>query len=160
MAHRSIMLAILLLTAGCYAHTPVPLTQITPGEQVRVRISQSEAQALEHLLLRERQVLDGTVLAVTPQLLLEVPVAANLEGGTRQDLRQRITIEPSQVLGVELRELDRFRTGLFVTAGGAILISSVVLALSREAGGDTRGEIPPPAELRGPTLGIPWSGWP
>jgi hypothetical protein len=160
MPFRSAVVLLLVLTAGCHAHTPVSLTQITPGEQVRVRVTQVQAQALEPLLLRERQVLDGTVLAVSPQLLLEVPVASHLQGGTRQDLRQRIALEPSQVLGVELRELDRFRTGLLVTAGGAFLVGAVALALSREAGGDTRGETPPPAELRGPTLQIPWGGRP
>jgi hypothetical protein len=160
MSFRPVLVLMALLTAGCHAHTPLPLSQVTPGEQVRMRISQEQARALEHLLLRERQVLDGTVVEIAPQLLIEVFVATHLQGGSRQDLRQRIALEPSEVLGVERRELDKFRTGLAITAGSAILAGSIVMALTRESGGDTRGSEPAPGELRGPTVHIPWRSLP
>ncbi len=142
--------ALLALTlSGCFAYTPVALDSARPGEDVRVRISAEQAREIDALLLRETQVLDGRLLEVGPSFLLEVPVASNLQGGAMQSLNQRIRLDRSGIVGVELRQLDRTRTGIVVGGAGIIVLGAVVWALSRELGGDTRTDPPPPAEWRG-----------
>ncbi len=139
-----------IVLSGCFAYAPVALDTVQPGADVRVLVTPEQARALDELLLREARMVDGRLLEVGADLLLEVPVASGLQGGAMQSLNQRVRLPRSEVLQVELRSLNRGRTGLVVGVAGAVVLGSVIHALSRELGGDTRGDPPPPGEYRGP----------
>jgi len=119
------------------------------GEDVRVRITEAEAQRLAPLLQRESRVLQGRIVEIQPTLFLDVVVHSDVQGAAVRSLRQRVEIPATSLLEMERRSLDRRRTGFLVGAGVGIVAALVIREFSGDAGGDTR---PPPdgsGELRG-----------
>lgn len=115
---------LIALLAGCYSHAPVRPADAPAGASVRARVSATQAEALGALLGREDRVLHGRVVGPGDggSLLLQVP-AAGSGAGTR--LEQRVALPPGEIVELEVRTLDRLRTGglvgALVLAGGAIL---------------------------------------
>ena len=70
-------------------------------------------------------------------LIVEVPAVMTAEiGSTVQTLHQRVSIPRSEIVFLEIRELDRKRT--FSLVGGAAIVAGVVLykALKGEPGSE------------------------
>lgn len=147
---RPLLPLLLLGVSGCFAYTPVSLDTVQPGENVRVRITPEQAQEIDALLMRETRILDGVLLERGPSFLVEVPVATQLQGGARQSLNQRILLPREGIVEMELKSLDRVRTGLLLGGAGALVIGTVIFTLTKELGGDTRTDPPAPPELRAP----------
>jgi hypothetical protein len=93
-------------------------------------------------------------------VLIQVPVAAQLHGARVETLHQRLRIPHDGIVELELRSLDRTRTGLVVGGGLAVLAGLVIRQLSRQTGGDSRRPGPnPPQEASIPILRLqPGSG--
>lgn len=118
--------------AGCYSYVPVRASELAPGTPVRVWISAEHAERLAPILGRRDRELTGTLAGRGGDgaLTLSVPVAVSHAGLSRQWFRQRIEIPPPALVDVEVRRLDRWKTGGVVAAALAAVGYLVVEAFS------------------------------
>jgi hypothetical protein len=142
--------ALLWSTLGCYTYEPVRLGEIPVGADVRARVSADEAERLREVFGREDRLVDGTVVEDgTDGLLLDAPVLSAVQRGG-ETLSQRLSLPASEILEVELRQLDQVRTGTLL---GVAVAGAVYLLVSQLEGGrgtEERPELPPPTEMRLP----------
>lgn len=114
---RLLALTPVLALQACYTHAVVQPDQIALGSSVQARISAAEAERLAPAMGVESRVLRGEVIDVHADgVMLEVGRRAS----TGQWLAQRVTIPRSDILEMEIRELDRVRTFGLIT-GVAVL---------------------------------------
>ena len=79
------------------------------------------------------RVIEGRVLErESDGVLLLVPVASALRGARVETINQRLSIRNTGFVEVEVRELDRVRTGLALGAG-AVVVGVVVARMLDEA---------------------------
>lgn len=130
---RLCALVVLALLGGsaCYSYRTVSLDAVQARAEVRARLTEPQLQALRDVMPNGDRVIEATVLdKQTDQLLLLVPVASELRGARVQTMNQRITVPRSGFMELEVRELDRLRTGIALAAGGAVLGFVVVNIIS------------------------------
>jgi hypothetical protein len=149
------------LASGCYRYVPVNPGDVSPGQEVRVRLTAEEAGRYTDLRLREPRLMEGTLVQASSA---EVVVEANIGAGdpTRgaRVFVQQVTVPRSGILEVELREVDRFRTGLLVAGGGALLTVAIIKGGGAFGGDDgPGGEIPELRRIPLFRLRLPWGGW-
>jgi hypothetical protein len=149
---RAAALLALTIAAGCYHYVPVPVESVTPGSDIRARVSAEEARRLEPLLVRDdARVLEGLFLErQNGSILVQVPVVSELRGIRMETFHQRVDLPVSSILEMELKELDRGRTGLALGAGTVVLVALVVNQLRGSGSSDRDGPLPPPDEIRVP----------
>ncbi len=132
------MLAAIVL-AGCYHYVPGELSDLGPGTDTRVRITESEASRFATILPGgDRRLLEGRVVQRgTDSLLLQVAVSSNLVGTRVETLSQRIDLAQHDITNVELRRLDKWKTGLLIGGaagvGTALLVSTLTGAFNSNA---------------------------
>ena len=110
------------LAAGCYSYTAAQPSSIAPGVTVRARITAAAGASVAPLLGTTPSSLTGKLISdLRDTLIIEVPAVMAAEiGSSVQTLHQRVSIPRSEIVFLEIRELNRARTyGLF---GGAALI--------------------------------------
>jgi hypothetical protein len=106
---------------------------------VRARVAPPAALRLAPLLhVTDAHVVTGTLIdSITGGVLVEVPtIVPGAVGSTFETLHQRVSIARSDLVELETRKIDRFRTGAIV--GVAAIAASVVIvrALNGNAGSD------------------------
>lgn len=145
---RFVTFTSLLLTAACYSYQPARRESIPLGSSVRVRLSADAADQLEADGLGNARLLDGVLLQNGGEnLLLDTNAGPGMPG--QRVLRQRLTIPVAGVTEIELKQLDRMKTGVAIGAG-VVVVGTVIVA--QLAGGFGRDEDPgpEPGELRVP----------
>ena len=141
---RPALVALLpVLTTGCYTLVAVRPGDALVGRDVRAELSDPARQRLWAVVPRERRYLEGQLIRQEGDtLLLEVSIRG--PAGQEDDtFIQRIPVTRDEVLFLQTRQLDRFRT--FVTGGlfAAATASLVVSIFTGKAGG---GDYPPPPD--------------
>lgn len=145
-----LLLAVTLTGSGCYKYIPSSAMEVTPGQAVRVRLSAAEAARYQDLRLADPRLLDGTVVDRTAgELVVEATVGANDPTRGTRALVQQVSVPLEGVLGVDLKELDKVKTGLVVGGGGAVLLAAI-LAAGDALGGDDAGGTDVPEARRVP----------
>ncbi len=155
MVRAFLMMALVVLLAGCYRNVPVRIGSVPPGSDVVVRLTVEGRQHVEELTGLRRVELSGQLLQWAEEITISVPVIVR-SGTLDRGLRQPITVRADEVVGVDVRELDRGRTAI-VVAGvgavvGAVLVATVVKVIGgSQGGGQPPGGAPPaqPALLKG-----------
>lgn len=139
---RSLGLGLGLATFGCQTFQPVALSDLTPGMQIRARVSNAQAAEMTEYLPNERdRLIGGTVVANSPgELLLAVPVTVRNVPGQREILRQRVSIPTTELFEVEMRSLDRPRTGVLSAATALIVGYVLYKSLRGGSSGGTPGD--------------------
>ncbi|TVP44078.1 MAG: hypothetical protein EA350_12335 [Gemmatimonadales bacterium] len=145
-----------LLTGGCFSYVPVETSEVRTSDVIRARISAAQAEELEPILQRQTREVEGRVLGVSPDFMMRVPVQSQLQGASVQTLHQQVRIPPSEISFVELRQLDRTRTGFLAAGSTALLVLVLRRAYGGESGGDSREVPPTPGEIRIP-VSLPFS---
>ncbi len=137
----------LLGTAGCYTFQPTSATDLTVGQTVRARVAGAWADSLDAVIQRDARIFEGTVVEDRGSaLLMEIPI--HVEGGARTPgaLNQRVEIPDAAFLELELKTLDRRRTGM---AAGVVAIAAgafVLQQLNGRSGGEPDFGGPGPVE--------------
>jgi len=151
--------ALLPLLGGCYRYAPARLQDVRPGANVRAHISAVEADRIAPAVSVDgaRRVHAVLLQADTAGVLLEVPSAQRTRnGGGIEVLSQQVRLPTEGVVQVELRQLDRVRTGITAAAGVALIAVVVEAVVSRSARGG-------PGEFEVPEMRTRWSvlriGW-
>ena len=120
-----------LILSGCFSYLPVVEPgQLEPGLSVRARVSPAAGARIAPLLgASDARLLDGTLITnSTDTLIVEVPtvMADTREFGRTPN--QRVSILKSELLELEVRRIDRFRTAAVV--GSAAIIAGTILVKS------------------------------
>lgn len=137
---RCRILALLLSVpaAGCYAYTDASFDAVAPGSDVRIEVTPEARVRIREALATDQRSLRGHVRSVDGGALLLDVVSATRQVGFRfEPLTQTLRFERADVTHVQTRGLHRRRTGLALTAGGAVLGVVAFKALSGWTGGDT-----------------------
>lgn len=144
-------LALLLLLAlsGCYAYVPVVDDGLTPGDDVRLRLSAPTATTVSERVGHPIRSVEGPLLVLTSDSLrVDVGWGAIYAGTVFEGRRDTLQFHRSQVLEVDRREFSRVRSGLAAAA-----LTAGVVALIRSITGGGQGR-PDPGDPP-PVLGIP-----
>jgi len=137
---RTLAFALSLSAVGCYTFEPVALEELRPEMQVRARLTPAQAAEISDLLPDQDRLVEGTVLeGGMDQLLLLVPVATANRRGRLETLNQRLGIPHSGLVEVELKELDRWKTGVLGAAGAVVVGFVIYKSLSGGSSGNTPG---------------------
>jgi hypothetical protein len=148
-------LLVCALTTGCYAYAAAAPDSVPVGADVRARISATQAERVGEVLGRDNRVLQGVVMESGAEtLLLAVPSVATTPGAPDQRLRQNLPIPRSEILELEIRRLDPWRTAGLVGAAAAVLGYIVVEAFDGN-GGSPAGGRPGGDQSRIPVLSPP-----
>ena len=128
MARTGLILALLLTGSGCARWVPAQLGTVPPGTDVRLRLSEEGAAQLEEMTGAGAAEVTGELLQWEPEVLVSTVLAPT---GARVDpgLRQRLVVDPANVVGIDVREVDRTRTGFLVGGVVAVAGSAVVWAV-------------------------------
>lgn len=140
MLTRFRLLIAAVLLSGCHAYHATELDAVRPGDPLRVRVSPDAAERLAEVRLSEDRLIEGELVQQTGDgVLLDTQVAgAATRGGTRA-LRQRITIERADIREVELRSVDRVRTGALI---GALAVGVGYVVVNQFEGGRSEDDGP------------------
>ncbi|MGD8321804.1 MAG: hypothetical protein PVJ02_15255 [Gemmatimonadota bacterium] len=133
MARSVVRLALAaLVVSGCYTYTPASLDEVSPQQDVRLRLSTAEAERLEPFRRSGGRTLDGKVTGMEgDSVTVKVEAVSELRGARVETLYQYLHVSSSDVVDVELRELDKGRTYLVTGAG---VVAAAALVISRIGG--------------------------
>ena len=105
---------------------------------MRARLSRSGAARLTEVLGRNDPVLQGTVLErASADLLIDVPVATRQIGFRYEAMGQRVRLDFAEILEMERRELDRWKTTGLVAGLGTVVGVIAWQVFSGDSGGGT-----------------------
>lgn len=115
---------------GCYSYSAVAPGAVPVGSHVRVQVRPGAELHVGSLALPDRAPLRGRVDGYqTPDtLLLGVALDPSSSGTPSRGLRGAVALPLSDIERVELRRLDRVRTGASV--GALVLLGAAVLDLA------------------------------
>lgn len=125
MTRTGLIMVLLLTVAGCARWVPTPLGTVPPGSDVRLRLSDDGARTLEELTGTRAVEVTGELIQWEPEVLVATALAAGSVGIDR-GLRRRLVVDQNDVLGIDVREVDRTRTGFLV--GGVVAVAGSVIA--------------------------------
>jgi len=141
-----LLLAVFFGVSGCYSYHVVPVNEVAPGQEVRIRISAAEAVRLGELIDRGDRSLDGRLLENTDsQVVLGISSVAQTTALTAvQDpsgqLFQRIAVPREGLLELEVRTLDKKRTGIVVGLLAAISATVAYTQLDHQSAINEKGK--------------------
>lgn len=131
------------LTTGCYGYVPVDFAALSPPEQVQARLTPGGTERFSELFGSPETVIQGELLEVSPAgVTMTVSTGRLQEGFHFQTLHQELLLPREQILVVERRKLDAFRTagaGVLVAAVAGLVIQKLV-----QDNRDQRAPTPPP----------------
>lgn len=149
-----------LFCSACYTYTPATLEEVSPQQDVRLRLSQAEAARLEAYRGSASRTLDGRVTGKGgDSLTVRVEAVNELRGVRVQTLYQFLHVAQADVLDVELKKLDKGRTYLLTGAGVAAAVALVVSHIGGNGGstGPNPGGGPVEAVVPVLSLRLPFS---
>ena len=132
MRFRSVLaLTGMFAAGGCYHYLPSSPQEVATGQAVRLRLTADEAAKYTDLRLGDPRLLEGTVVDRSASgVMLDATVGVNNPETGSRALTQRVNVPLSGVLDVELKQLDRTKTG-FLVGGGAVVVG---LAIAKSTG--------------------------
>ncbi|HEX6316467.1 MAG TPA: hypothetical protein VFZ73_16465 [Gemmatimonadaceae bacterium] len=124
------------LVSGCFTYIPVEPGDVEPGVDVRARVSPAASERIAPLLgANEARRLDGKLITRGGDtLIVEVPTVLLDTREFGRTPNQRVSIPSSDLVELEVRRLDRWRTAGVL--GGAAVVLGITLtnALKGEPG--------------------------
>lgn len=128
------MLALLL--PGCFTYVPVEPGTVAPGLEVRARVSPAASARIAPLLgATEARRLDGKVVTRDGDtLIVEVPTVLLDTREFGRTPNQRVSIPRGDLVELEVRKLDRWRTGAILGSAAVVLGVTLTKALKGEPG--------------------------
>ncbi|HIC15838.1 MAG TPA: hypothetical protein EYO83_11950 [Gemmatimonadetes bacterium] len=135
---------ILTVLPGCYLPDPADLPTITPGEQIRLLLSEDGIEHLQEISAETLGEVNGrfqslTEDSVTITTRLSRPAYA---GPTLGNLRQILTFARADILEVSVPKLDRVRTTIVV--GGIVVAAAFLVPGFFKLIGNSQGPDDPP----------------
>ena len=147
-AQRVLLIFAAASASGCYSYHAADLADLQPGQPVRVRVTRTEAERLEPILLAEQRLVEGVVVQrASDELLLDTRVRTPDRQRTGRMLTQRLNIALAEIQDVELRRRDRLKSAAAIGVVGVAVAVGVAAAFGGGRG-SRPGEGDPVVELR------------
>ena len=144
-----ILLVLVPLTA-CYRYTPVRSSELPTGAHIRAHLTPAGRESLQFLPRRNPRSVEGELVRLEGDtFFVDVRIPLDPARPSDRPLAQTITLEPEDIVAVELRESDRARTAALIGSVG-VAFGLVALMILSGKGENRDGELPPPPELRVP----------
>jgi hypothetical protein len=145
MVRASLVIALLIMVSGCTRWIPARVGEVPVGTDVRLRLSDEGADVLGELTGTRRSEVSGQLVQWGSEVMVSAALETAGAGVGNNNLRQRFVVDEENIVGVDIRELDRTRTGLF--AGGVAVVagSAIVWIVSQLTGGGTAAPTDPPS---------------
>jgi hypothetical protein len=135
------------LLVGCYSYTPIDVTAVPAGSEVRTRITGAASDRVAPLIGSfDTRVLIGSVVENNAgTMVLEVPTGAmsNVVADVVQ-LHARVPLSAGDMVSLEQRKLDVGRTSML--AGAIVAGIGIGVAAALHAGGGSSEEGRQPTE--------------
>jgi hypothetical protein len=131
-------------TAGCYRYVPARVGAVPEGAPVRVHISPESASRVEPVIGAATPEVVGVLERWSNEVVIAVRIPAG-QGVVDRALENRLVLSPSEVIAIDVRERDQFRT-MVLAAGGAALVGGAVAAALTGVFGGTSNNDPPVEE--------------
>ena len=144
MVRASLVMALLITVSGCVRWIPARVGEVPVGADVRLRLSEEGAAQLEETTGTRRSEVSGQLLQWDDEVMVSAALQGAGAGANSSSLRQRFVVDEEDILGVDIRELDRTRTGFFVGGVAVLAGSAIVWAVSQLTGGGTASPTDPP----------------
>jgi len=138
------LIAAVLVTAsfssGCYTYAPAEWHRIEPGSEVRAHLTIGAAPETDYGAFLEQDlavaVMGKLVSAGDGRLVLDLPSGTLDDGMHRKTLYRRVILNPEEFGAIEVRKLDRWRTGGVIGGIGTALLMLLVKSLNvKDPGG-------------------------
>jgi hypothetical protein len=142
-------MALLSFAAGCYRYVPARVGAVPEGVPVRVHISPEGASRVEPVIGTASPELVGVLERWSNEVVIAVRVPAG-QGVVDRALENRIVLSPSEVIAIDVRERDRFRTTVLAVGGTALVGGAVAAALTGVFGGSSNNDPPVEEDSRVP----------
>ncbi|MDH5589235.1 MAG: hypothetical protein OEZ65_05775 [Gemmatimonadota bacterium] len=154
-----LVLCSVVTMSGCYTYVPGEVGEISPPEEVRLRLAPVEAARVSDFLANDTRAIEGRVVeSAADSVLLLVPVHSELRGNRVTTLNQRVQVARSGVIDVELKQLDRGKTYLTAAAAAGLLAYITVDRLFGPGGSNPNQPGVPPGEAVVPSFSFDLSG--
>lgn len=140
------MIALAVVSSGCYQY--VPLTSQAPpvGSQVRIELSDRGVVNVEPALGQGVTNVEGTVRgAVADSVTISLASVQRRQSGTQTWAGETLVLKPGDIRAVSERRLSQTRTTVVATS--AITLAAAGIIAIAKAGGEAEGESgskPPP----------------
>ena len=144
MVRASLVLALVIMVSGCARWIPARVGEVPLGTDVRLRLSDDGAAQLEELTGTRQSEVSGQLLQWDGEVMVSAALQAAGAGANSSGLRQRFVVDEDDIVGVDIRELDRTRTGIFVGSVAVVAGSAIVWVVSQLTGGGTAAPTDPP----------------
>jgi hypothetical protein len=135
----------IVAAAGCYRYEIIPIAQLQPGMEVRTRLSGDAVDRARRSTETPAGMLDGFIVRGQvarvghDSLQLTIPTTVS-DGGYRTSvLTQDVSLPQSDVVGVEVRQMDKTKTALMTAAAG---IAAFFIVRQAQGGGNAVGKPP------------------
>ncbi len=145
MVRVSLLMALVIMASGCARWVPARLGEVPVGTDVRLRLSEAGAARMEELTGASQTEVSGQLLRWDEEVMVSAALRNAGAGANASGLRQRFVVERDNIVAVDVRELDRTRTGLFVGGVAVVAGSAIVWVVSQLSGGGTAAPTDPPA---------------
>ncbi|MBI4521565.1 MAG: hypothetical protein HY701_12065 [Gemmatimonadetes bacterium] len=145
------MIAAVVLLPGCYRYVPARVGTVPPGTEVRLRLSNEGAERVAEVTGVQQTQVSGELVQWSEEVMISLPLRTS-DAALDRSVRQRVIVRAGEVVGIDVREIDRTRTavlagGLVSVVGGALVWTAVRLLEG------TSGTTPRPGEGgEGPTV--------
>lgn len=151
------LVAVLLVSSGCYRYVPADVMVTPPGTEVRLLVTADGAEELEQVTEVDPALprVNGTMIELDgSEVVLNVPIARREGGFVTGMLEQRVRLPSDEIVSFERRELNGTTTAI-ATVGTAVAIGGLFALLSQSLLGDNGDPGEPPDEF---TFGFsfPW----
>ena len=146
MTRAGLMMVLLVTVSGCARWVPAQLGTVPPGTDVRLRLSEDGGRRLEELTGTHALEVTGELIQWEPEVMVSAAIinpGVNIDPG----LRRRLLVAPDDILAIDVREIDRTRTGLFVGGVVAVVGSAIVWAAVKIIRGSEGAPTPPPTDV-------------
>jgi hypothetical protein len=123
---------------GCYSFVPVGVEAVSPGENVRARITAEASGKLPEAVPSDNRLVEGELLERRDDgFTLFVPTTVRQQGFYSESLHERVWLSSADVIDLERRELDRPRTYVLAGVGAAAVVAIALKTLTGKTGGNT-----------------------
>ena len=144
MARAGLVMALAVLVCGCARWMPARLGEVPVGSDVRLHLSEEGVRELEELTGTRRSEVFGELLQWNEEVMVSAALGTGGVGAAGSGLRQRIVVEEDNIVGVEIRELDRTLTWIFAGSVAVVGGAAIVWTVSKLIGGGTAATTQPP----------------
>jgi len=156
-----VLMASLVASVGCYEYVPTNFEAVPAGDRVRALLSTEAQQEVQQRTGTHYNVLEGRVLEKTgDQMLVSVATVKVAGEYGSQSLYQRIDVDREEVVRVDVRQMDKFKT--YGLAGlTAVAIAFIVQRAFAEGEPGSPVGNPPPGNdnLRGALFQVSLFSW-